>query len=66
MFFDVDEEEVRRAIRIRAAKDGTNTSEVVVRAVKAYLSKEIQEAREALASGAEAPRTRRGPKAKGE
>jgi plasmid stability protein len=57
-------EDVRRAIRIRAAKYGQDHSAIIVAALRAYMSSEIAEAAKILASEPPAPPSRRGRKPK--
>ncbi len=63
MAFDFPER-LRRAIRIRAAKTGVGPSDVVSRILEAALTRELQEADESLASGAEPPQSKRGRRPK--
>lgn len=64
MIFDCSEQ-VRRAVRIRAAKTGKTPSDIINEALAVHLPREMQEAAESLESGDESPPAKRGRPSKG-
>jgi len=64
MIFDCTEQ-VRRAVRIRAAKTGKTPSDVINAALASFLPREMEEAAESLETGEAPPPAKRGRKPKG-